>query len=128
MNKEEMMEYFKVYNSRDYNKAISVYYSEDAVFESADYKYEGKENIINFLTESHKGIEEVLQVKQILIDGNSVAAELEADLQITADKPDFHIQPVRKGDSIMLKMSAFYDIEDGKISHIRIYRFLKCRR
>jgi len=128
MNKEKMMKYFEDYNSRDYKKAISIHYTQDAIFESADYKFTGQENIISFLTESHKGLSEVLRVFNILIDGNSVVAELEADIQAMVDKPDFHIKPLKKGDSIVLKISAHYDIRNGKICHVRLYRFLKARK
>ena len=128
MNKEKMMKYFEDYNSGDYKKTISTYYTQDAIFESADYKFTGQQNIINFLTESHKGPSEELRVINILIDSNSVAAELEANIQATEDKPDFHIKPLKRGDSFILKMSAFYDIRDGKICHVRIYRFLKARQ
>ena len=128
MNKEKMMQYFADYNSGDYKKAISTHYTQDAVFESPDYRFIGQESIIAFLTESHKGLSEVLRVLNILIDDDKVAAELEGDIQATEDKPNFHIRPLKEGDSFLLKMSAFYDIKDGKISHIRIYRFMKARK
>lgn len=125
MNRESMLKYFKDYDSADYKKAVLTYYTQDAVFETADYKFMGQENIVNFFTESHKGITEKMKPVNLLIERDIVAAEIVAEIEAFEDKPNFHIKPLKKGDSLTLKMAAFYDIRDNKICHVRLYRFTK---
>jgi hypothetical protein len=125
MNRKNMLKYFEDYNTADYEKTVSTYYTQDAIFEAADYKYMGQKNIINFLTNSHKDITEKMNPIHIIIEGNTVAAEIEIVIEVFEDRPDFHIKPLKKGDSITLKMAAFYDIRDNKICHVRLYRFTK---
>ncbi|MFC1532008.1 nuclear transport factor 2 family protein [Thermodesulfobacteriota bacterium] len=125
MDKETLLEYCRIYNSGDYKKAISTYYAEDAVFEASDYRVEGRDNIIEFLSEGHTGLTEVMEFTNILIEGDRIAVELEAEFTAMEDKPDSHIRALKKGDSFKLKMSSFYKVKDEKISHIRIYRFTK---
>ncbi len=125
MNRKDMLKYFEDYNTADFEKTISTYYTEDAVFEAADYKYMGKQNIISFLIKSHKGMTEKMKPVHILIESDTVAAEIEALIEVFEDRPDFHIKPLKKGDSFTIKMAAFYDIRDNKICHVRLYRFTK---
>jgi hypothetical protein len=122
VNKENFLQYIKDFNKGDYRQFILSYFTEDAIFENPELRYEGRENIIHYFIKSHKGVNEVLRVKNILIDGNRIAAELEAELQVTADRPDHHIRPVKNGDTLLLTISAFYDLKDSKICHVRIYR------
>ena len=122
MNKEKFFQYIKDFNEGDYRHFILSYFTEDAIFENPEVRHEGRENIIRYFIKSHKGVHEVLRVKNILIDGNRIAAELEAELQVTVDRPDHHIRPVKKGETLLLTISAFYDLKDFKICHIRIYR------
>lgn len=126
MTKERMMEYYEVYNSGDHEKAVSIYYTQDVVFESPEVKYAGQENVIKFLVESHRaGVKEILRPIRILVDGDNVAVELEMELEVLEDIPDFHIKPVKKGESIKIGRAAFYKIRDGKIAHVKVYRFMK---
>ena len=122
MNKENFLQYIKDFNEGDYGQFILSYFTEDAIFENPEVRHEGRENIIRYFIKSHKGVNEVLRAKNILTDGNRIAAELEAEPQVTADRPDHHIRPVKKGETLLLAISAFYDIENSKICHIRIYR------
>jgi hypothetical protein len=125
MKREDMLKYFEDYNTADYEKTISTYYTGDAVFEAADYKYEGKQNIINFLKESHQGITEKMKPVHLLVERETVAAEIEVLIEVFEDKPEFHIKPLKKGDSLTLRIAAFYDIRDNRICHTRLYRFTK---
>lgn len=122
MNKEKFFQYVKDFNKGDYRGFISTYFTEDAIFETPDVRCEGQESIMNFFIRGHKGVNEVLKVKNILVDGNSIAAELEAEMQVTADRPDHHIRPSKKGETFIINQAAFYDIKDSKISHVRVYR------
>jgi hypothetical protein len=125
MNRQDMLSYFEDYNTGDYEKTMKKYYTPDAVFESADYKLEGRDTIVKFMTESHKGSTEIMKARHLLVERDVAAAEIEAIIQVFEDKPNFHIRPLKKGDSITLRMAAIYDLRDNRISHVRLYRFTK---
>jgi hypothetical protein len=125
MKRQDMLSYFEDYNTGDYERTMKKYYTPDAVFESADYKFEGRDTIVKFMIESHKGSTEIMKAKHLLVGTDVAAAEIEAVIQVFEDKPNFHIRPLKKGDSITLKMAAIYDLKDDKISYVRLYRFTK---
>jgi hypothetical protein len=125
MTKQDMFKYFEEYNTGDYEKTMKKYYTPDAVFESPDYKLEGRDAIIQFMIESHKGTKEIMKIKNMLADGGLIAVEIEAVIQVSEDRPDFHIRPLKKGDSIPLRMAAIYGTSDDRISSVKLYRFTK---
>ena len=120
-----MVNYFEDYNTGDYERTMKKYYTPDSLFESADYKLKGRDNIVKFMIESHKGSTEIMKARHLLMESDVAAAEIEAVIQVFEDKPNFHIRPLKKGDSITLRMAAIYDLRDNKISHVRLYRFTK---
>ena len=125
MTKQDILKYFEEYNTGDYEETMKKYYTPDAVFESPDYKLEGHDKIIQFMTESHKGMTEIMQLKNVLLDGNQAAVGIEAVIQVFEDRPNFHIRPLKKGDSITLRMVAIYGISGDRISSVKLYRFTK---
>jgi hypothetical protein len=125
MTKQDMFKYFEEYNTGDYEKTMKKYYTPDAVFESPDYKLEGRDAIIQFMIESHKGTKEIMKIKNMLADGGLIAVEIEAVIQVSEDRPDFHIRPLKKGDSIPLQMVAIYGTRDDRISSVKLYRYTK---
>jgi hypothetical protein len=125
MKRGDILEYFEDYNTGDYEKTMTKYYTPDAIFESADYKLVGRDEIIKFMIESHKGSTETMKAKHLLVGSDVAAAEIEAVIQVFEDKPSFHIRPLKKGDSITLRMAAIYDLRDNKITHVMLYRFTK---
>lgn len=122
MNRGKFSQYIEDFNKGDYREVFSTYYTEDAIFETPDVRCEGRESIINFMVKGHEGINEVLSVKNILIENNRVAAELEAEMHVTADRPDHHIRPCKKGELFIITQCAFYDTRDSQFCHVRVYR------
>jgi hypothetical protein len=125
MTKQDMFKYFEEYNTGDYEKTMKKYYTPDAVFESPDYKLEGRDAIIQFMIESHKGTKEIMKIKNMLADGGLIAVEIEAVIQVSEDRPDFHIRPLKKGDSIPLQMVAIYGTRGDRINSVKLYRYTK---
>ena len=124
MTKEKMMEYFEVFSKEGFEKAISTYFAEDAVFEnSIAMEASGKKNIINLLKFTHRGdvVKETLTPVRILMDGDDAAEELVMEMDVTEDVPDHHISPLKKGEKTKCRLSAFYKIEDGKIARVKVY-------
>ena len=122
MNKEKFYQYIKDFNRGDFEKVASTYYTEDIIFDTPDYRIEGKEEVKRFFTEHHKGMDETMMIENVLVDGSAVAAELCADMYFTVDRPDFRLKPMKKGQSLKMRFFVFYDTKDGKISQIKLCR------
>ena len=124
MTKKTLMEYFDVFSKEGFEKAISTYFAEDAVFEnSIAMEASGKQNIINILKYTHRGdvVRETLTPVRILMDGNDVAVELVMEVEATEDVPDHHLSPLKKGEKTKYRLGVFYKIEDGKIARVKVY-------
>jgi hypothetical protein len=122
MDKEEYYQYVKDFNGGDYRGFVAKYFAKDAYFENPDTKHKGHEDISDFFYSSHKGVRETLRVENLLIGENKIAAELEAKMEVTADRPDYPLRPCKKGEAFIINIAAFYDVKDGKLSAVRVYR------
>ena len=123
MSKENMIQYFETY-SRDWEEAALTYFTEDIVFENIlGEEYSGRENLINFWKKVHVGkvVKENVTPVRILIDGDDVAAELLIEFYASEDVPNHIVAPLKKGEKLKLRFSAFYRIRDGKIAHVTVY-------
>lgn len=121
MDKAGMNVYFETY-STDFNRAIDTYYTDDIDFEYPGGKYQGKEAVRAYFDRLHQKFNEILKPISVLIDGDKVAAEVEAELQALIDFPDFGGKPFNKGESQFTVYGIFYDLREDKICRVKIYR------
>lgn len=121
MNKEEFKKYFETY-STDFNQAIDTYYTDDIDFEYPGGKFQGKEAVRAYFAQVHEKFNEILRPVHLIIEGEKVAGEVEAELQALIDFPDFGGKPFNKGESQFTTYGIFYDLRDGKICRVKIYR------
>lgn len=122
MNQDLVKKYLELYSSGKYKQAISDHYSDDAVFEVAGVEYVGKANIISFIEERRRTTAEILKPIHIFSGNSQVAVELSVELHALQDDPTFNIKPIKQGEIINMRIAAFYEIKDGKIHHVRVYR------
>lgn len=118
--RETWEKYIKAF-ADNYENAIVTFYTEDVLFETPKNRFEGRQAFINYLNATRQGIREILTPINVFSDENRLAAELDAELQAYDDAPDFAEKPLRKGESIRKRVSAFYDFKDGKICRVKIY-------
>jgi hypothetical protein len=120
-----MEEYFESFNKLGAGKTFAAYFAEDAVYKNPwGREVHGLKNIIEYMDDvSHHGdkIRETLTPLKILIDGDSVAVELVAEMSALEDVPNYHVGSFKKGDKIRWTLSAFYKIRDGKMVYIQLY-------
>lgn len=116
-------DYFRIYDSGDYRTALDKYYTDDAVFENTRVEVKGRDNIIEWFTESHAlGYTENLTATNTVIAENGIAVELEQEFMGLKDVPTHYVSPLAKGETIKTKgVAAFYQLKDGKISSVRVY-------
>jgi ketosteroid isomerase-like protein len=122
MNKEKFFQYINDFNKGDYEKVVSTYYTEDIIFDTADYRHEGREEVKKFFIEIHKGMEETLRPENVLVEGDRIAVDMWGDLYFSKDKPEFRLRPMKKGESLKVRWFIFYDTKDDKICKIQLAR------
>ena len=121
MDKEGMNQYFETY-STDFNRAIDTYYTDDIDFEYPGGKYNGKDAVKAYFGKVHEKFNEILRPIHLIMEGDKVAAEVEAELQALIDFPDFGGKPFNKGESQFTTYGIFYGLRDDKICRVKIYR------
>jgi len=122
LNAEELIRsYLKHFHEGDYEDTGLIYYAEDAIFELPGNSYVGRRNIVDHFVEFHTGLKETMKPVNVLSNGNVVGVEMVSEIDFLEDKPDFNIRPVKRGDSIKIRICAIYDLRDNKISHARVY-------
>ncbi len=116
-------DYFRDYDSGDYRTALNKHYTEDAVFENTRVEVKGRDNIIEWFTDSHAlGYTESLTATNTVIGEGGIAIELEQKFTGLKDVPNHYVSSLSKGETIKTKgVAAFYSLRDGKIGNVRVY-------
>jgi limonene-1,2-epoxide hydrolase len=124
MTVEKLREFYETFSSKGYEYAALGYFTEDVTYENpGGLEYSGRDNVIDYMKRVHRGdaIKETITPLRLLTDGENVAAELVIQLESTIDVPDHNIAPLKKGDKIAHRVSAWYRIRDGRIAHLKVY-------
>jgi hypothetical protein len=118
MNREVFLAYLEHYNAGSWD-TVCQWYTDDIVFESFGHGMSGPA-VREFLLRLHQGMRDHLTVRTLLIDGGHAALEADARIEALSDLPNLPAGPMRKGETVITRMFIFYDIVDGKFSHIRV--------
>jgi hypothetical protein len=120
MDKEKYLHYVSEFNKgEDFEKVVSTYYTPDVVHDTPTIRHEGRDKILKFFIDVHKGMKETLKIESLLVDGGKIAAEILSEFSFTEDI-DWRGKPMKKGDILYNKWFVFYDTRDGKISQIKL--------
>ena len=122
--KERMREFYQDFSTRGYEHAARTYFTEDVVYENpGGVEYCGRDNVIEYMRKVHRGnaIIETITPVRMLTDGDTAAAELVIQLDSTIDVPDHNIAPLKKGDRIAHRVSAWYTLRNGRIAKLKVY-------
>lgn len=124
MTKERLKEFYEAFNTKGYEYGVLNYFTEDVVYENpGGFEIIGRDNVINYMKNVHRGdaIKETITPVKVLMEGDDVAAQLVIQLDSTIDVPDHNIAPLKKGDRIAHRVSAWYKIRDGRIARLKVY-------
>jgi len=121
LNKEEFYEYCKAFSTaKDKRDFFDRYYHADATFEHPlKGIFRGKEEIVNFWMGGHRGIHEIIKERNLLIDEDRVAAELDIEWHCTEDTD--YLGQRKKGEVYYADCAAFYFFENKKIKKVKLY-------
>jgi limonene-1,2-epoxide hydrolase len=124
MTEERLKEFYRDFSTKGYEYAAHTYFTGDVVYENpGGTEYCGRDNVIEYMKKVHRGdaIKETITPVRVLTDGETAAAELVIQLDSTIDVPDHNIAPLRKGDRIAHRVSAWYTVRNGRIARLKVY-------
>ena len=124
MTKEKLKEFYEAFNTKGYEYAALTYFTEDIVYENpGGLEISGRDNVISYMKTVHRGgaIKETITPVRVLMEGDDVAAQLVIQLDASIDVPNHNIAPLKKGDRIAHRVSAWYKIRDGRIARLKVY-------
>jgi hypothetical protein len=123
MNKQLFADYIDSFNRDDF-EGFGKYYTDDVLFELGRKKQlRGRQAILDFYREVKSKVRETLEIRNVIVDEDGLAAEIATEFYGLADWPDFIAGPLRRGDSIHIVSFVHYRLRDGKFAHIRSTRF-----
>jgi len=123
MTRGKFAEYIRRFNHRDEHYAA--FYADNVVFEHGPYygTLRGPQAILDFYHNTWKSFAQTLVPGDVVIDNDRglMAAEMTTHLvaQVNGVASQSHPGGMKIGDEIVSKGVVFYEIRDGKITHIR---------
>ena len=121
MDRTRFDEYCRMFStSQDKAGVFDRYYDPDATFEHP-FKgtFKGRESIVGFWTQGHRGIQEVLVPTNVLFDGGRIAAEFRIDWHCVEDTE--YLGRRKRGQVYHAECAAFYFLQNGRFARVKLY-------
>lgn len=112
--------YLQSFNGADEAAFVREFYTEDLIVEGPQGVMSGQQAWVNALTFVHDRVEERLHPVTVMQDGDTILAEIRGVFTATADRADFPFGPLKKGETLTVKMLGKYEIRGGKIAHLTL--------
>lgn len=126
LTEQDFRDYIAAFNRNDF-EGFGKYYAEDVVFEGRGRHFKNREEVLSFYREVKQRMRETITVHEVIVGPQGLAAEIETELYAFVDWPDFVTGPIKKGETILTRNFAWYDIVDGKFKHIRSARYQRLK-
>jgi hypothetical protein len=132
MDCKTFKEYIQEFSEADdKSELFDKYYHPDIVFiHPFKGTFTGKENLVNFWNSGknsgHAGIKEKIEIKNILMEGNKIAAELLIKWHCFRDTD--YLGSRKKGEVFYGNCAAFYELENNKFKKVQLYLNLSDRK
>jgi hypothetical protein len=122
MNKELFANYIDCFNRNDF-AGFSRHYADAVVLELPKKELRGRDAIVDFYRVVKARVRETLQINQVIVDAEGLAAEVDTEFYGLEDWPDFIVAPLQKGGIIRIVSFVHYEIRGGLFTHIKSARF-----
>jgi hypothetical protein len=116
----DLKHYLKAFDGIDEAGFVRKFYTDDLIVESRAGIIRGHQEWLSALTFMHDRIEEKLYPVTVMQDGDTILAELKGVFTATADRENFPFGPMKKGESIDVKMLAKYETRGDKIARLTL--------
>lgn len=116
----DFREYIAAFNRSDF-PGFSRFYAEDIEFlgSGGARHFFSRKAVVDFYTEVKKRMRETVTVHEVIVGPQGLLADIETELVIFVDWPEFPGSPLKKGQRIVSRNFAWYDVRDGKFQRIR---------
>jgi hypothetical protein len=131
MNREQYLEYVDHFNNKRYD-AVTSYFAPDITVEYFDNAYgpltpprilHGPEEFAANYKSLHEHTREVLELRDFMVSGDLVFAELYTEFHTFKDPPESSGRMWKKGDITIMTNWVLYNMEGDKMKRIRIAHF-----
>lgn len=131
MNKEQYLEYIDHFNNKRY-EAVTSYFAPDITVEyftnwtnpkAPPRTLHGPQEFIASYKALHEHVREVLELRDFIVDGDLLFAELYTEFHCFKDYPTTSFMPLKKGDVVIMTNWVLYNLEHEKMKRIRIAHF-----
>jgi hypothetical protein len=116
-------EYAAAFNSGNDDAVCQRYFTEDFTMQTADRLITSRAGMREFFRLVHDGVREILRPQVLLQDGNNILAEIDIDFHALQDRPNYPIQPLKKGDLVTVKFFCVYTLRNGQIAALKTARW-----
>jgi hypothetical protein len=121
ITEQDFRDYIAAFNRNDF-EGFGKYYANDVVFEGRGRHFKNREEVLSFYREVKKRMRETITVREVIVGPQGLA-----ELFAFVDWPEFVTGPIKKGETILTRNFAWYDIADGKFKHIRTARYQRLK-
>ncbi len=127
MNKRDFQKYVAAFNACDLDGFTS-YYADDVLFDlSGKLVLRGRVAVREFYQEVFAKVKEKLDVRNVVVDEDGLAADVDTEFKALVDDPGFIAGPIVIGRSIFIRSFIFYRIVRGKFTEITARRVTDAR-
>jgi hypothetical protein len=126
LTEQDFRDYIAAFNRSDF-EGFGKFYADDVVFEGRGRHFKNREEVLNFYREVKKRMRETITVHEVIVGPEGLAAEIETELYAFVDWPELVTGPIKKGETILTRNFAWYEIKDRKFKHIRTARYQKLK-
>jgi hypothetical protein len=114
--------YTRAFSNAEYER-FSAFYTDDVVLELNKLPpIRGRQGIVDFYSKMFPTVRENLEIHQVVADDNGIAGDFTSVFTAIEDAPDFVVAPLKKGESVRVRVFVYYTLRDGLISRIKVAR------
>ncbi len=123
MTPDEYAYYVDCFNRNDFD-GFGRFYADDVLFELGQKKrIVGRTAIVDFYREVKAKVRETIEIVSSVTSETVVASYVRTEFYGLVDWPDFIAGRLMKGESIKTESICYYNLKDGKFTHIIGARF-----
>ena len=117
--------YLAAFNRHDFAE-FGRYYTENVIFEGRGGNFRGRDQVLDFYRGVQARLRESLSLLDLIVGQRGIVADVLTTLNVLQDWPDFPAGPMRRGQTVRSQNFIWYEVADGRFTHIRSahYRYL----
>jgi ketosteroid isomerase-like protein len=126
LDERDFERYVAAFNRNDFD-AFAQYYAPTLDFDGRGGHFNGRDAVLQFYRHVKSRVRETLTVRDVIVGGRALLADVVTELNALEDWPDFPTGPLARGQVRRSQNFLWYDVQDRQFTHIRAahYRLLQ---